>query len=293
MKIGTHNGKFHSDDLFSVAMLLDMYPHAEVVRSRDMAVLDTCDIVLDVGGIYDTAKNRFDHHQQGRAGARPNGVPYSALGLIWQVYGEKYCGNAEVARRLFDGFISSFDAYDNGIDTYKVIVEDARIVQLQDIFDKYMNPHIGEPSELEDYDRVFMETIPLAQTILRRVVSRKKAEVDSEVYYFDQWQKSPNRRYVILDTFATSGDKAKEMAELLYSVYEGIDKKWYVKAMAKDKGGFELKKPLPQNWAGLTDKELADVTGVIDAAFCHNALFLCAAYSKDGAVKLMHLALEN
>lgn len=34
-------------------------------RSRDPAILDTCDIVVDVGGVYDDSKQRFDHHQRG------------------------------------------------------------------------------------------------------------------------------------------------------------------------------------------------------------------------------------
>jgi uncharacterized UPF0160 family protein len=34
-------------------------------RSRDPAVLATCDIVVDVGGVYDESKQLFDHHQRG------------------------------------------------------------------------------------------------------------------------------------------------------------------------------------------------------------------------------------
>ena len=34
-------------------------------RTRDPATLDTCDIVVDVGGVYDVDKQRFDHHQRG------------------------------------------------------------------------------------------------------------------------------------------------------------------------------------------------------------------------------------
>lgn len=33
-------------------------------RTRDPALLDTCDIIVDVGGIYDPHKLRFDHHQR-------------------------------------------------------------------------------------------------------------------------------------------------------------------------------------------------------------------------------------
>lgn len=39
-------------------------PYFVYIRTRDPAVLDTCDVVVDVGGVYDPAKNRFDHHQR-------------------------------------------------------------------------------------------------------------------------------------------------------------------------------------------------------------------------------------
>jgi len=33
--------------------------------TRDPNTLDTCDIVVDVGAVYDESKQRFDHHQRG------------------------------------------------------------------------------------------------------------------------------------------------------------------------------------------------------------------------------------
>ena len=44
--------------------LLPQYEDAVIKRTRDQVVLDTCDIVVDVGGIYDPAKHRYDHHQR-------------------------------------------------------------------------------------------------------------------------------------------------------------------------------------------------------------------------------------
>eukprot|EP00878_Enallax_costatus_P028250 GHUV01030496.1.p1 GENE.GHUV01030496.1~~GHUV01030496.1.p1 ORF type:complete len:145 (-),score=18.22 GHUV01030496.1:44-478(-) len=34
-------------------------------RSRDSAVLSDCDVIIDVGGVYEPNNNRFDHHQRG------------------------------------------------------------------------------------------------------------------------------------------------------------------------------------------------------------------------------------
>ncbi len=35
-----------------------------VFRTRDPALLAVCDIVVDVGGVYDPATHRYDHHQR-------------------------------------------------------------------------------------------------------------------------------------------------------------------------------------------------------------------------------------
>jgi uncharacterized UPF0160 family protein len=37
----------------------------DLVRTRDPAKLATCDVVVDVGGVYDPATQRYDHHQRG------------------------------------------------------------------------------------------------------------------------------------------------------------------------------------------------------------------------------------
>jgi len=65
-KIGTHSGTFHCDEVLACFMLkqLPEYENAEIVRTRDPAVLGTCDIVVDVGAVYDPEKHRYDHHQR-------------------------------------------------------------------------------------------------------------------------------------------------------------------------------------------------------------------------------------
>ena len=44
---------------------LPQYATAPLTRSRDQATLDALTIVIDVGGSYDHAKLRYDHHQRG------------------------------------------------------------------------------------------------------------------------------------------------------------------------------------------------------------------------------------
>ena len=89
MLIVTHSGKFHADDAWAVAVLNVLYPDAAIVRTRDQAIIDTADFAVDVGGVYDPAAGRFDHHQKGFEVARQTGVPYASAGLVWREYGAR------------------------------------------------------------------------------------------------------------------------------------------------------------------------------------------------------------
>ena len=56
---------------------------------------------------------------------------------------------------------------------------------------------------------------------------------------------------------------------------------------------FERKMYFPESWAGKRGEELAKITGVPDAVFCHDNRFLAVTKSKEGAVKLAQLAIES
>ena len=115
LTVVTHNGNFHADDVFSIAVLKHVYPSFNLVRTRDKALMDSADIVIDVGGQYDPDAGRFDHHQRGGAGERENGIPYSSFGLVWQKYGLALCDNNQaVADRVDAGLVSTIDAIDCG-----------------------------------------------------------------------------------------------------------------------------------------------------------------------------------
>ena len=53
--VGTHSGTFHCDEALGCFLLQQtpQYKDAAVTRSRDPAVLDKLDIVIDVGGTYE------------------------------------------------------------------------------------------------------------------------------------------------------------------------------------------------------------------------------------------------
>ena len=58
IKIGTHDGKFHADEALACYMLLHIpkFSNATIVRSRNVEILNSMDIVVDVGGEYDHSR---------------------------------------------------------------------------------------------------------------------------------------------------------------------------------------------------------------------------------------------
>lgn len=64
--IGTHSGIFQSDEALACFLLrqLPEYANARIYRSRDIELLHkNCDIIVDVGDVFDHERRLYDHHQ--------------------------------------------------------------------------------------------------------------------------------------------------------------------------------------------------------------------------------------
>jgi len=131
--IGTHNGHFHADEALAVYMLrthVPTYAGAKLVRTRDPKKLDECHTVVDVGGEYDAARNRYDHHQRSFGTSFPDRpTKLSSAGLVYLHFGREIVARrlaqpedseqvAMVWRKIYESFVEALDAHDNGISVY-------------------------------------------------------------------------------------------------------------------------------------------------------------------------------
>lgn len=285
MIIATHNGKFHADDVFGVALLRQLFPSAQVVRTRDPEVLSQADIVLDVGGVFDPKTLRFDHHQLS-SGGRDSGILYSAFGLLWQHYGKEFCQNDSVWQKIDSRLVTAIDAVDNGQDLYTVSDFGTRPFDLSEYLGLF-NP-IGSD---EDFDSQFEVAVAQATTILLRLKARYEEVIAAQEYFLERYAKSEDRRYVVLEKFVPHGSIASKQPELLYTVFPGATGNWTISAVRPENSQFGNRKDLPAAWRGLNGEELAKVTGVPDAVFCHKGAFIGAAQSQQGVMRMLELAL--
>lgn len=282
----THNGIFHADDVFSIAALGQVFPSFSLVRSRDLGLIAKADIVVDVGGQYDPSSDRFDHHQRGGAGARENGIPYSSFGLIWQKYGVQICaGDQNIASAVDAGLVSAIDAIDCG--HVEGVAEGVSLSRSVSMF----NPTWEED---DDIDRCFEEAVAFASRVLERFIASAAGGVKAKVLVAKAIEKARDPRVVVLEKFTPWKRTVHALSkEALYMVYPSQTGQWRIQSVPVEPGSYENKKSLPASWGGLSDSELKGVSGIDDAMFCHNGLFIAGAESFEGVMKMAEFALDG
>lgn len=284
--IVTHNGNFHADDVFSVAALKNVFPNFNLIRTRDLAVMEQADIVLDVGGVYDPEAGRFDHHQRGGAGERDNGIPYSSFGLIWKKYGLDICdGNQDVADSVDSGLVSVIDAVDCG--HVKGVSEGISLSQTISMF----NPTWQEESH---YDVCFDEAVAFASRVLTRFIASANGGISAKAIVAKAIEEAADPRVIVLKQYTPWKRTVHTLSkEALYVVYPSNTGQWRIQTVPAELGSFEDRKSLPSAWAGLSDKALQDATQLDDAMFCHNGLFIAGAASFESTMKMAEMALQE
>jgi uncharacterized UPF0160 family protein len=311
MLIVTHGGKFHADDAWAVAVLQALHPEADLIRTRDQAIIDTADFVVDVGGIWDPATGRFDHHQKGFSGARQSGVPYASAGLVWRDYGARcvrLMAEQHTGRQLSDDTAQNI-AY--AIDTDIVQYLDLSDVGaaknapggygLSAVISGY-NPNWMDEERLgygEQADAYRLAQFRRAMAFLTDVMVNAVKYRVGALMALEQVRKSEvleGGRLLYLKNGALpwSAVVRKEMPDVLFVISHNLSEgRYMLHTVSASVDSFEARADLPAAWAGLRDAALAEVTGVPDASFCHNGRFIAAARSYDGIYLMALQAIKE
>lgn len=285
-----HSGNFHADDVFSVASLLLYLGYMpRIIRSRDEVKIKKADFVMDVGALYDPAKNRFDHHQAGGAGKRENGIPYAAFGLVWKQFGSDICGSKEVSLMIESKLVAFVDADDNAFNLYEKYTSDVRPYTISDYI-IYKNSITNE----SDRDGVFKKLVIWAAEILQMEIKIAKTLIEDYKKVEITYLFSENKKIIILDGDYAWEDVIAKYPEPLFVIKPSINiKSWKIYAVRSKENRFTNRVDLPLAWASKRDEDLVKVTGVSDAIYCHHGRYMAIAGSKDGAIKMAELALKE
>lgn len=287
----THGGTFHSDDVIATVILSKLLGDLSVCRTFKVPVGIPSDVI-----VYDIGCGKFDHHQKGGNGFRPNGIPYASAGLLWKEFGNEIvantCNNPKLVWDIVDKtLIQCIDAIDNGVMTSTDYpAHSMSVAQAISSF----NPTWDS---LETADVAFLKAVAFAETIfdnlISNAISRVKAEefvtraieaTDGTVMILDQYVPWQNA------LFASNSKKASAIQFVVFpSNREGYN--WQCVPLAL--GSREHRKPVPLEWRGLTGSDLQKVSGISTAIFCHSGGFIGGALTLEDAIEMAKIASKN
>lgn len=292
MRVVTHPGTFHADDVFAVAALGLVHGPLEIVRTRDEATIAAAALRVDVGGRSDPATGDFDHHQRGGAGERANGVRYASFGLVWRAHGAALAGGEDAAEAIDQRLVQGVDANDTGQTISATLFEGIRPMTVSGVI-AAMNPSWDEQLSPAQEDARFAEAVALATGILERELAGARAYRRALDLVREAIARARDPRVIELDRKLPWHETVVSTApEALFVVYPKSDG-WGMQAVPVAPGEFENRRDLPAEWAGLSGAELAAVTGVPDAVFAHSKRFYASAESREGILALARQALDG
>lgn len=297
-KLVTHNGGFHADDVMAYAILKEVLTKRgetwTIERTRDPEIIQEADIAFDIGFEYDITKNRYDHHQRGRAGERENGILYASAGLVWKHFGMELCESEAVWSQIDRSIISAIDAQDNGQDIIKeTYFKDIIFTQLGMYF-YHFEPGPFESSTPEILLEKFEEASEFARGILVRALHNfneyeKAFQEAREVY------EAASDKTVLVFQKNYQRPTWKRMSEfpepIFVIYYTDKNNQWKIEAIPERPESQQSRKLAPESWRGSGPEQMVAATGIPDATFCHPSGFLFGALSLESAQQLAQMAI--
>ena len=258
IKIITHNGVFHADEVFAIALLSRFSYVSEIIRTRDSSVIEAAVndkniIVVDCGGQYDPLMMNFDHHQDISLPASNMMILFSLRNYILK---DEYAD--KLVEKLFLG-ISDYDVNRNDIHSQWILFNKGK--NICGFINNIIASFNRNPSDDVLQMEYFEKSIKFAMQIIDNTLYQIEEEIKAEDIY--------NSKEIINDCVAVF-DKFcpiwKEKDEFIWAIQPN-PQGWAL--MSKD----STKYPLPN----IEHKDLI---------FAHKGKFIAVFSSKEAAIEI-------
>ena len=278
--IQVHDGTFHCDELaaiviYSIFNNIDLND-INIIRSRKIY---DADVVMDVGGVYDPANMKFDHHQETFNLKRSNGIKFASAGLVlrWVIMSTK--DNA-VWKALDKELIQQIDALDNGITICEPTIEKVFPVDLSKIINDFN-------ATWDDETDRFDEALRFMEMIIKNKIKRIKAKIAAKDEYLT-WESFEN--ILVLPRFSPWQAVVvnnPRFRTVKFVIYPSTDKTGFkVQGAPVRSGDFACRAYLRPEWRG---KE--SVEEIKTFKFCHMTGFIGEASTIEDAILMAKLSM--
>lgn len=172
MKLITHKGVFHADEVFAIAILSKIYREYELIRTYDITdyhLKSKFCFVLDIGREYTPSKHNFDHHQDPKLPAT-NILIYDYLANdIHKIYGI----DKSMAEKFDDIVKSKLLNFISDMDVGSILEEDIRNI-----------PNISSIiSGFNVFENGFDMALDLAKNVVESTFINAKKAIDTLVIW--------------------------------------------------------------------------------------------------------------
>lgn len=281
---GTHDGTFHADEVTACASLLlfDLIDRNKIHRTRDPEVLAACEYVCDVGGVYDPSIKRFDHHQADYKDE------LSSAGMVWKYFKEKGIVDEVVYHFVNRSMIMGIDAHDNGKANHEV-----GTCTFSQVVSNFVPPIYDAEPRIQN--EAFFHALDFVFGHLKRLLERYHY-IQSCRQKVEEAMKA-NKNYLFFETAIPWIDSFFELGgehhPALFVVMPSAGH-WKLRGIPPNgEHRMQVRVPLPQDWAGLRDEELAKISGIPGAIFCHKGRFISVWQTKEDAMKALEYMLRK
>ncbi len=283
----THNGTFHTDDVFATMFMSKIISNPVVIRTGDVTNARSDAIIYDIG------YGKFDHHGPD-ALMRDDKIKYCAFGLLWAEYGRDYLKtiNEEDTEKLFkvidENLIMQIDGIDNGL--FPKVDAPYRLTDLDkviDFFNKAWNEDV-------DNDDNFLKAVNIAEIIFDRIVLKENAKIVATKKVLEE-MKNVRDGILILNEYMPYNEAifSVENHGIKIVIFPSNRGGFNIKPVTVSKESRELVCNFPKAYWGLHDEELANISGIDTARFVHSTGFLGVTGTLDDAIKLANKAINN
>lgn len=281
---GTHDGSFHADEVTACALLLlfELIDKDKIIRTRDLHKLGQCEFVCDVGGVYDPATKRFDHHQSEYTG------DLSSAGMVWQYLRDKGIVTEEAYQFVNRSLILGIDAHDNGRVTPEI-----GSCTFSQVVTNFVPVVYDAPFDVQN--KAFFDALEFVLGHLRRLLERFHYIHSCREKIISAMEKK--EKSLIFDEampwmecfFDLGGEQHPAIFVIMPS-----NGHWKLRGIPPSfEERMKVRVPLPQEWAGLLDQDLKRVTGIPGAIFCHKGRFISVWETKEDAMKALVYILKR
>ncbi len=281
---GVHDGSFHADDVTACAIMLffEMIDRDKIVRTRDYHRLNTLQFVCDVGGVYDAKLKRFDHHQSTYEGY------LSSAGMIWKYLYEEKIVDKGLFEYFNERFIHGVDEVDNGVRFPPFGHADFSSIIASFI------PISYEATD-EEMDEAFFEAVDFVLDYINKMMKKfnyleKCKATVSEVMKLMHECLIFDKQMPWLEPFFSLGGETHPAEFVIMPSGDH----WKLRGVPPTyEKRMQVRRPLPDNWAGKINHELKVETGIEGAIFCHKGKFISIWRTKEDALKALKYVLER